>query len=148
MTVEDTAPALSPLTLALEHHQRSLSNSPIYNFLLQDLIVLPTTTAGQSESYLELASQHLNSKGSIHGSVSATIVDWASGNALATMGRGSGVSVDMHVTFLNTCQGGEKVIIKGIIDKLGRRMAFTRVEVRRERDDALVVTAIHTKFVG
>lgn len=37
---------------------------------------------------------------------------------------------------------------QGIVDKLGSRLAFTRVEIRRERDDALIVTAIHTKFVG
>jgi acyl-coenzyme A thioesterase 13 len=55
-------------------------------------------------------------------------VDWASGNALATMGSGSGASVDMHVTFLNKAKLGEVVEVRGIVDKLGRRMAFTRVE--------------------
>ncbi|KAG7527503.1 hypothetical protein FFLO_06863 [Filobasidium floriforme] len=138
----------SPVELARAHHSKSLTASPIYGFLLQNLVVLPSTVAGTSLSSLILEPQHLNSKGSIHGSVSATIVDWASGNALATTGSHSGVSVDMHVTFMNTCKEGEKMIIKGIIDKKGSRLAFTRVEIRRERDDALVITAIHTKFIG
>lgn len=40
------------------------------------------------------------------------------------------------------------IVLQGTIDKKGSRIAFTRVEVKRERDDALVVTAIHTKFIG
>ena len=104
--------SITPRQLAEAHHVKSLSASPIYGFLLQNLHVLPATEAGQSISSLVLEPQHLNSKGSIHGSVSAAIVDWASGNALATMGSHSGLSVDMHVTFLNTCKGGEKMIIK------------------------------------
>lgn len=102
----------TPQQLAVAHHAKSLAASPIYGFLLQNLHVLPATEIGQSISSLVLEPHHLNSKGSIHGSVSAVIVDWASGNALATMGSHSGLSVDMHVTFLNTCKGGEKMIIK------------------------------------
>jgi acyl-coenzyme A thioesterase 13 len=111
MTEVEDAPT-TPQQLAKAHHAKSLAASPIYGFLLQNLQVLPATEEGQSISSLILETQHLNSKGSIHGSVSAAIVDWASGNALATMGSHSGVSVDMHVTFLNTCKGGEKIIIK------------------------------------
>ncbi|GHJ89101.1 hypothetical protein NliqN6_5503 [Naganishia liquefaciens] len=138
----------SPYTLSLAHHRRSTTVSPIYGFLLRSLIPQHSTTRGTSISHLTLAPEHLNSAGSIHGSVSATIVDWASGNALATMGSGSGASVDMHVTFLNKAKLGEVVEVRGIVDKLGRRMAFTRVEVKRVSDGELVVTAIHTKIVG
>jgi acyl-coenzyme A thioesterase 13 len=102
----------TPQQLAEAHHGRSLAASPIYGFLLQNLHVSSATEVGQSISSLVLEPHHLNSKGSIHGSVSAAIVDWASGNALATMGSHSGLSLDMHVTFLNTCKGGEKIIIK------------------------------------
>lgn len=111
MSENETTPT-TPQELARAHHAKSLKASPIYGFLLQNLEVLPSTEVGNSISSLVLEPQHLNSKGSIHGSVSATIVDWASGNALATTGHHSGVSVDMHVTFMNTCKGGEKMIIK------------------------------------
>lgn len=140
--------AETPYDLSLAHHNKSTTVSPIYAFLLRSLIPQPTTTRGTSISHLTLAPEHLNSGGSIHGSVSATIVDWASGNALATMRSGSGASVDMHVTFLNKAMLGDVVEVRGVVDKLGRRMAFTRVEVRRVRDGELVVTAIHTKIVG
>ena len=64
------------------------------------------------------------------------------------MNSKSGASVDMHVTFLSKAQEGEVLEVKGVVDKLGSRLAFTRVELRRLRDGELVVTAIHTKFVG
>lgn len=108
----------TPYDLALYHQQSSHSLSPIYTFLLSSptfshtILPSPHTTRGTSLSSIILSDVHLNSKGSIHGSVSATFVDWASGNALSTMGRGSGVSLDMHTTFLSTCKGGEKVLIK------------------------------------
>lgn len=104
--------ASDPYELALAHHKYSTTHSPIYTFLLSSAVVHPSTSAGTSISTLVLDKQHLSSKGSIHGSVSATIVDWASGSALSTLGSSSGVSVDMHVTFINGCKAGEKVIIK------------------------------------
>ncbi|KAJ9118429.1 hypothetical protein QFC24_006260 [Naganishia onofrii] len=150
-----SAPASEPINtdqsayeLAKAHHAKSTTVSPIYAFLLKGASIQPSTTSGTSISHLTLAPEHLNSVGSIHGSVSATIVDWASGSALATRGSKSGASVDMHVTFLSKAKLGEEVEIRGIVDKLGGRIAFTRVEVRRVRDGELVVTAIHTKFVG
>ena len=109
---EIEAPSPTPQELAQAHHTKSLTASPIYGFLLQNLTVLPSTESGKSVSALVLEPQHLNSKGSIHGSVSATIVDWASGNALATTGSHSGLSVDMSLSFMNTCKGGETMIIK------------------------------------
>jgi acyl-coenzyme A thioesterase PaaI-like protein len=148
MTVQEADAPSSPVELAQTHHEKSLVASPIYGFLLSKVQILPTTTAGESITTLVLESCHLNSKGSIHGSVSTTIVDWASGNALATLGGHSGVSVDMHVSFLNSCREGEKVVIKSVIDKKGSRLAFVRVEMKRERDDAIIITGLHTKFIG
>lgn len=145
---EPTKDTQSAYELAKAHHKRSTTVSPIYAFLLKDLAVQTTTTSGTSICHLVLAPEHLNSVGSIHGSVSATIVDWASGSALATMGSKSGASVDMHVTFLSKAKLGEMVEVKGIVDRLGGRIAFTRVEVRKVEGGELVVTAIHTKFVG
>lgn len=138
----------SAYDLSVAHHRKSTSVSPIYGFLLSKLEPQRSTTRGTSISHLTLAPEHLNSAGSIHGSVSATIVDWASGNALATMGSKSGASVDLHATFLSKAREGDVVEVKGVVDKLGSRIAFTRVELRRVADGELVVTAIHTKFVG
>lgn len=55
------------------------------------------------------------------------------------MRTGSGVSVDMHVTFLNSAKEGEVVEVRGIVDKLGKRMvSCISRDVKYYRYDALV----------
>ncbi|KAJ9094161.1 hypothetical protein QFC20_006959 [Naganishia adeliensis] len=124
----------SPYDLSVAHHQKSTTVSPIYGFLLSKLEPQPSTIRGTSISHLTLEPQHLNSAGSIHGSVSATIVDWASGNALATMQSKSGASVDMHVTFLNKAKEGELIEIRGYSGQVRQQVGVH--EGRGEEDTA------------
>jgi len=53
---------------------KQLPDSPIYAFLLSDVKVI-SATKGHIVSRLSMTKNHMNSKGGIHGSVSATIVD-------------------------------------------------------------------------
>jgi len=139
----------TPYQLSQSHLAKSTSISPIYGFLLSEAAIQPTTTRGKSVAHVQLTSSHVNSKGSLHGSVSASMVDWSSGNALATMGQGSGVSVDMHVSFLSAkAKVGDVVVIEGTIDRLGRNLAYTSVRITKEATDEVITLASHTKFVG
>lgn len=101
-----TAPMASAETGKTTEHDHieqlvktKLPGSPIYAFLLA-----PVKIIGASKGYvvarLPLSENHMNSAKSLHGSVSATIVDWAGGMAISTydLRSGSGVSVDIHVT--------------------------------------------------
>ncbi len=90
-----------------------------------------------------------NSAAHLRNPFSILQVDWSSGSALSTLSSPSGVSTDMHVTFLSRAMVGETVTIEGTIDKLGKRLAFTRVEIRnKSKGGEVVVVAVHTKFVG
>ncbi len=116
---------------------------------MKDAVIQPTTAHGVSITHVVLTPNFVNSKGSLHGSVSCTIVDWSSGNALATMGRGSGVSVDMHTTFLSAAaKVGDIICIEGKIDRLGRNLAYTSVKITKEGSGEVITLASHTKFVG
>lgn len=141
----------------LEHIEtvwkRMQGNSPIYDFLFgptQDL-QLVSASKGTFKAHLKLAPCHVNSRGTIHGSVSATIVDWAGGLAIATHGFDkSGVSVDIHVTYLSTATVGDIVEIEGTATKVGRNLGFTNVTITKMKDgkpDQLIASASHTKFV-
>lgn len=96
----------------------------------------------------------MNSGKSLHGSVSATIVDWAGGMAISTwdLREKSGVSVDIHVTYQSGAKVGEEVEIEGIAEKVGGSLAFTKVNIFKILEDGnrgnLVVSATHTKFVA
>ena len=70
----------------LEHVQgvweRMRGNSPIYDFLL-DSVIIVSATKGAVTSRLTLGKNHVNSRGTIHGAVSAALVDWSGGLAVS-----------------------------------------------------------------
>src|ERR1700722_13537505 len=82
-------------------------NSPIYNFLLSE-ISLTSASKGLVRARLELTKNHVNSKGGLHGIVSACLIDWVGGLAIASYDRRdqTGVSTDMHITYISSAREG------------------------------------------
>ncbi|KAK3657501.1 hypothetical protein LTR56_002275 [Elasticomyces elasticus] len=129
-----------------------LPGSPIYNFLLSPVKITDATKKGHLVARLPLSQNHMNSMGSLHGSVTATIVDWAGGMAISTYDfrSGSGVSVDIHVTYQSGAKVGEEIEIEGIAEKIGGSLAFTKINIYKVEDGKrgkVVATGTHTKFV-
>ncbi|KAE8839803.1 hypothetical protein HRS9122_06408 [Pyrenophora teres f. teres] len=109
-------------------------SSPIYQFLLDDI-------------KLTYAS-----KGFIHGSVSATLIDWVGGVAIAAWDNRSkaGVSTDIHISYVSGAKVGDTVEIEGKASKVGGTLAFTTATIWKLQDGRpgpVVATGSHTKFV-
>lgn len=125
-------------------------NSPIYKFLLED-IKIERATNGKIIAYLPVQLVHLNSKGTLHGTVTACLTDWAGGMAIASTGVDKiGVSTDIHNTFTSTAEAGDLLEIESVASKVGRTLAFTTVEIRKideENKRTVVSTGTHTKYV-
>jgi acyl-coenzyme A thioesterase 13 len=138
----------------LEHVQgvwdRMKGNSPIYDFLLTNAILV-SARKGIVTARLLLEANHVNSKGSIHGAVSATIVDWSGGLAIATHGlEKTGASIDIHVTYIGGAQIGDIIEIEATANKVGRSVAFTTIRICKLVDGnpgPMVATASHTKYI-
>ncbi|PWN51331.1 Thioesterase/thiol ester dehydrase-isomerase [Violaceomyces palustris] len=135
-----------------------VSNSPIYRFLFQELKITKVSK-GEIEATLPLRPAHLNSKDILHGSTSATLVDWIGGLLIVSSSPSSkrGVSVDIHVTYSGSASLGDELIIRGRADKVGRNLAFLKVDIfaRPLTDpssgtskERLIVSGSHTKYVG
>jgi len=63
---------------------------------------------------------------------------------------GSGVSIDIHVTYQSGAKVGEEIEIEGIAEKVGGSLAFTKInifEVEGGERGKVVATGTHTKFV-
>jgi len=157
-----TAPASSDAaTLAHvnSYHSTRCCASPIYAFLFGEadasLIRFTNATRGLFTARLTLSDRHLNSSGSIHGSVSATIVDWAGGLAIAAwdLRTSTGVSVDINISYLSGARLGQEVEIEGKVERVGANLAFTEVRIWKVdacgegTRGALVASGRHTKFV-
>ncbi|KAJ5318164.1 hypothetical protein N7508_002672 [Penicillium antarcticum] len=129
---------------------RTKNDSAIYRLLLSDVEIV-SATRGEMQARLNLTPDHVNSRGTIHGAVSASIMDWAGGMAIATHGfEKTGASVDIHVSYLSTAHAGDVLNIHAVADRVGKSMAFTTIKIFRIVDGELgplVATGSHTKFL-
>jgi len=98
---------------------------------------------------MKVTEQYQNRSGSMHGGMTATLVDIVSTKALMTNDKMPvGVSVDMSISYLRPAKVGEEIIIDAKTVKLGKSLAFLSVEIRNKKDNKLIATGTHTKYVG
>ncbi|KAH9861420.1 hypothetical protein J1614_011166 [Plenodomus biglobosus] len=127
-------------------------HSPIYQFLLND-IKLTHASKGVVRARLQLTSNHVNAHGGIHGSVSATLVDWIGGLVIAAWDNRStktGVSTDIHISYQSSAKAGDEIEIEGRTGKVGASLAFITATIWKVVDGEpgpIVATGSHTKFV-
>ena len=86
-----------------------------------------------------------NAYKTLHGGAVSTIVDVVGTIALLSIDATKpGVSVDLNVSFATAAMASSTVQIEGKVLKMGKRLGFTTVDIRRE-DGTLVATGRHTK---
>ena len=140
---------------ALDHVQevweRMKDKSPIYQYILTDVQLLAASSTGSVNASLLVKPVHLNSKGTLHGTISACLIDWAGGMAIAATGmEKTGSSTDMHISFVSAAKEGDTLRIKSTASKVGGTLAFTSVEISKAADHgevSVVATGSHTKYV-
>ncbi|KAB8232357.1 PaaI family thioesterase [Aspergillus alliaceus] len=130
--------------------ERIRANSPIYAFLLNDIDIY-NAERGVFLAQIQVASHHLNSKGTLHGVFSACVTDWAGGLAIASCGLDStGVSTDIHVNYLSTAAIGDWLEIEGRANKVGKSLAFTTITISKRTESGqtvIVAQGTHTKYI-
>jgi acyl-coenzyme A thioesterase 13 len=128
---------------------RVQENSPVYKFFFSE-IELVSAKHGAMVARLPVTANILNSKGGLHGSVSATIVDWAGGMAIASTGmEKTGVSTDIHVSYVSSAKLGDILTIEGNVSRVGKNMGFTTVTILKGEgeDKSVVAHGTHTKYI-
>jgi acyl-coenzyme A thioesterase 13 len=97
---------------------------------------------------VELPVQNLN--GTLHGGAIATLVDDAGTLAIMTADKDGrpGVTTDLNVSYLSAGRAGEAVLVEATVLKSGRTLAYVNVDLRRERDGALIAQGRMTKFLA
>ncbi len=142
--------APTPLESVKACWERIRTGSPVYQFFFSEIEIVSAEN-GSMVAKLPITANLLNSKGGLHGSVSATIVDWAGGMAIASTGMAkTGVSTDIHVSYVSSAKLGDPPLtIEGKVSKVGRNLGFTTVTIYKgEGDDQQVVAhGTHTKYI-
>lgn len=134
---------------------KKITVSQPYALLIPTLTITSASASGRVTGELVLEPAHVNSLGGIHGTTSAGIIDLIAGMAIVAKSGGekTGVSTDIHVSYVSSARVGDTVEVECWLNKLGRNMAFTSVEIRKKGGDGkggkkVLITGSHTKYVA
>ncbi|GCB82953.1 acyl-coenzyme A thioesterase 13 isoform X3 [Scyliorhinus torazame] len=98
---------------------------------------------------MKVEEEHVNRGGTLHGGLTATLVDVVSTTALLNTERAlPGVSVDMNITYMNAAKLGEDITITAQVLKEGKSLAFTTVDLTSKVTGKLLAQGRHTKHLG
>ncbi|ORZ34405.1 HotDog domain-containing protein [Catenaria anguillulae PL171] len=127
--------------------QKCIDKRGYDSLILSGLHISDADPAGKVQCSMVVEDRHLNVNGTLHGGVSATLVDVVGSLAVGAMGyHGTGVSADIQVSYLAAPKVGDKLHMSAVADKVGKTLAFTRVEIFGA-DNKLAVRGSHTKYV-
>jgi acyl-coenzyme A thioesterase 13 len=100
---------------------------------------------GEAEGWMEVSPAVANAWGTLHGGAIATLVDIMGSLALLTKDHTrAGVSVELNVSYIAAVKAGQRVLCKGRVLKLGKKLGFTQVDLYTE-DGKVAATGRHTK---
>ncbi|ESO07537.1 hypothetical protein HELRODRAFT_75909 [Helobdella robusta] len=117
-----------------------------FDKVLQKLVV-KEATEGRCVCELKVGDEHTNRGKTLHGGMTATLVDMVSTAALMTKeNMGPGVSVNINVSYMQPAFIGNDLIIDSSVIKLGKTLAFLSVEIKDKASNKLIATGSHTKF--
>lgn len=151
-----TMPATGDVSV-LDHVSRvwthKITASQPYNLLIPTMRITAASSEGRITGEMVLEAKHVNSLGGIHGTTSAAIIDFSAGMAIVAKSGGekTGVSTDIHISYVSSARVGDTVEVECWVHKLGRSMAFTTCEIRKLEDGGkgkMLVTGSHSKFVA
>lgn len=108
-----------------------------------------STSSGKVVCEMRVEEEHANRGGTLHGGLTATLVDIISTLAIMqSERRAPGVSVDMNITYMNAAKMGEDILITAQVLKQGRTLAFATVDLTSKATGKLIAQGRHTKHLG
>lgn len=132
----------------LKQIMRSMADNPGFDRVLSKVDVL-SAVPGKVVCELQVAEEHTNRAGTLHGGMTATLVDVISTVAIMNSERGApGVSVDMNITYMNAAKIGEAVLITAQVLKQGKTLAFATVDLTSKATGKIIAQGRHTKHLG
>uniref|UniRef100_A0A8D0GR93 Acyl-coenzyme A thioesterase 13 n=1 Tax=Sphenodon punctatus TaxID=8508 RepID=A0A8D0GR93_SPHPU len=131
----------------LREMMKAMVESPGFDRVLNKMTVL-SASPGKVVCQMKVDEEHTNRGGTLHGGLTATLVDVVSTAALMYTERGApGVSVDMNITYVPNMQYLE-ILITAQVLKQGRSLAFASVDLTNKVTGKILAQGRHTKHLG
>ncbi|ORY75957.1 Thioesterase/thiol ester dehydrase-isomerase [Leucosporidium creatinivorum] len=103
---------------------------------------------GWVKGSMVVEKHQVNRLGSLHGGVTASLVDTVGSLSLSTKGLWmTGVSTDIGVTYVRAALLGEEVLLRGEVVGQGKTLAYTRIEMTSAKTGKLLAFGTHTKSI-
>nr|XP_033790385.1 acyl-coenzyme A thioesterase 13 [Geotrypetes seraphini]XP_033790386.1 acyl-coenzyme A thioesterase 13 [Geotrypetes seraphini] len=138
-------------TLSLNHLQqmmKAIVGLPGFDRVTNKVNFI-SASPGKVVCEMTVEEEHTNANGTLHGGMTATLVDFISTAALLYTERGApGVSVDMNITYMNAAKLGESILITAQVLKQGRSLAFATVDLINKDTGKIIAQGRHTKHLG
>ncbi|XP_033010601.1 acyl-coenzyme A thioesterase 13 [Lacerta agilis] len=140
---------MSHLTIqSLREMMKIILESPRFDRVLNKMSVI-SATPGKIVCEMKVEEEHTNRGGTLHGGLTATLIDDVSTFALLYTERAApGVSVDMNITYMSAAKIGDEIQITAEILKQGRKLAFANVDLINKATGKLIAQGRHTKYLG
>lgn len=139
---------MSCMTKNLQEVLKLLGKSSCFDRILEKMTVV-SAVPGKVICEMKVEEEHTNKMGTLHGGMTATLVDCVSTYALLCTERGApGVSVDMNITYMSPAKMGEDILITAHILKQGKTLAFASVDLTNKVTGKLIAQGRHTKHLG
>ncbi|CAL8296851.1 unnamed protein product [Lota lota] len=127
---------------------KAIVDTPGFDRVISKVNVL-SASPGKVVCELKVEEEHTNRGGTLHGGLTATLIDMISTTAIMNSERGSpGVSVDMNITYMNAAKIGEDVLITAQVLKQGKTLAFATVDLINKSTGKVIAQGRHTKHLG
>lgn len=124
-----------------------------------------SASEGKITCELTIEQEHTNAAGSLHGGLTATLVDGISTFAIVSASYPPGVSTDLNVrykingfnifnftlyyySYLRPAPLGKTVIINAQCSKIGKTLAFATVDISDKDTGKLIAQGRHTKYIA
>ncbi|CAJ1083483.1 acyl-coenzyme A thioesterase 13 [Xyrichtys novacula] len=139
--------ATMPLN-SLRQLVKAMLDTPGFDRVLSKVNIL-SASPGKVVCEMRVEEEHTNRGGTLHGGMTATLVDVISTVAIMNSERGApGVSVDMNITYMSAAKMGEDVLITAQVLKQGRTLAFASVDFTSKATGKMIAQGRHTKHLG
>ncbi|XP_035968092.1 acyl-coenzyme A thioesterase 13 [Halichoerus grypus] len=139
---------MSCLTQNVRELMKAMTRVPGFDRVLEK-VTLVSAAPGKVVCEMKVEDEHTNKYGTLHGGLTATLVDNVSTVALLCTERGApGVSVDMNITYMSPAKIGEDIVITAHVLKQGKTLAFASVDLMNKTTGKLVAQGRHTKHLG
>ncbi|KAM9308310.1 acyl-coenzyme A thioesterase 13 [Gastrophryne carolinensis] len=127
---------------------KGLCDGPGFDRVVSKLRLV-SASPGKLVCEMKVDEDHTNRGGTLHGGLTATLVDVVSTVALLNTERAApGVSVDMNITYMNAAKVGDSVLITAEILKQGKTLAFATVDLVNKDTGKIIAQGRHTKHLG